>query len=163
MCSKLQKERRKKCCNDEIRKRTVATFIQSCWRRYLARKELQRLQNKAKEVSIQLIGDSRTNQLEERGNDMIQARSNLEFDVKCETIQFHGNSHNSQSYHWIVLKFYVKCPDMLSYVGLKYHVNLTLARTPKLVMVTHPHHYRPMVPCLHSQICHFQIPYHHYL
>jgi len=31
-------------CNDDIRNRTAATFIQSCWRRLLARKELQRLQ-----------------------------------------------------------------------------------------------------------------------
>jgi hypothetical protein len=30
----------KKRCNDDIRKRTAATFIQSCWRRLLARKEL---------------------------------------------------------------------------------------------------------------------------
>jgi hypothetical protein len=42
----------------------------------LARKELQRLQNEAKELSIQLVGDSRMNHLKERGNDMIQARSN---------------------------------------------------------------------------------------
>jgi hypothetical protein len=62
------------CCNDDIRNRTAATFIQSCWRRLLARKELQRLQKKAKELAIQLVGDSRTNHLEERGNDMIQAR-----------------------------------------------------------------------------------------
>jgi hypothetical protein len=34
-----------------------------------ARKELQRLKQKAKELSIKLIGDSRTNHLEERGND----------------------------------------------------------------------------------------------
>ena len=61
----------KKCCNDEIRNRTAATFIQSCWRQLLARKELQRLQNEAKELSIQLVGDSRMNHLEERGNDMI--------------------------------------------------------------------------------------------
>jgi hypothetical protein len=62
------------CCNDDIRNRTAATFIHSCWRRLLARKELQRLQKKAKELAIQLVGDSRTNHLEERGNDMIQAR-----------------------------------------------------------------------------------------
>jgi hypothetical protein len=48
----------------------------------LARKELKRLQKEAKELSIQLIGDSRTNHLEERGNDTIQKRSNLDFDVK---------------------------------------------------------------------------------
>jgi len=37
----------------------------------LARKELQRLQKEAMELSIQLIGDSRMNHLEERRNDMI--------------------------------------------------------------------------------------------
>jgi hypothetical protein len=58
-------------CNDDIRNRTAATFIQSCWQRLLARKELQRLQKEAKELSIQLVGDSRTNHLEDRGNDMI--------------------------------------------------------------------------------------------
>jgi hypothetical protein len=51
----------------------------------LARKELKRLQKEAKELSIQLIGDSRTNHLEERGNDTIQKRSNLDFDVKMCT------------------------------------------------------------------------------
>jgi len=33
----------KKGCNDDIQNRTVATFIQSCWRRLFARKKLQRL------------------------------------------------------------------------------------------------------------------------
>jgi hypothetical protein len=54
-------------CNDDIRNRTAATFIQSCWRRLLARKELQRLQKEAKELCIQLVGDSKTNHLEKRG------------------------------------------------------------------------------------------------
>ena len=81
-------------------------------------------------MSIQLVGDSRTNHLEERGNDTIQARSNSDFDVKCATIQFCGNSHNSQSYHWIGLKFYVEAPDMFSYLGLKYHANRSLTRHP---------------------------------
>jgi hypothetical protein len=52
----------------------------------LARKELQRLQKEAKELSIQLVSDSRMNHLEERGNDTIQERSNSDFDVKCATI-----------------------------------------------------------------------------
>jgi hypothetical protein len=69
----------------------------------LARKELQRLQKKAKELTIQLFGDLRTNHLEERGNDTIEERSNSDFDVKCATIQFYGNSHNSQSDLWIEL------------------------------------------------------------
>jgi hypothetical protein len=61
----------KKRYNDDIQNRTATTFIQSCWRRLLARKELQRLQKEAKEFSIQLVGDSRMNHLEERGNDTI--------------------------------------------------------------------------------------------
>jgi len=57
----------------------------------LARKELQRLQKKAKELSIQLVGDLRTNHHEERRNDTIQTRSNFDLDVKCAIIQFYGN------------------------------------------------------------------------
>ena len=104
----------KKWCNDDIRNRTAATFIQSCWRRLLARKELQRLQKKAKELSIQLLGDLRTNHHEKRGNDTIQTRSNFDLDVKCAIIQFYGNSHNSQSNCWIGVKFYVESPNMFS-------------------------------------------------
>jgi hypothetical protein len=86
----------------------------------LARKELQRLQNEVKELSIQLIGDSRMNHLEEKGNDTIQTRSNSDFDVKCAIILFYGNNHISQSNSWIALKFYVGSPDMLYYLGLKF-------------------------------------------
>jgi hypothetical protein len=114
--------------NADIRNRTAGTFIQSCWRRLLARKELQRLQKDAKELSIQLVGVSRMNYLEERGNDTIHERSNSNFDVKCATIQFYGNSHNSQSDCWIKLKFYVESPDMLSYLGLKLQGNQSLGR-----------------------------------
>jgi hypothetical protein len=39
--------------------------------------------------------------------DMIQERSNSNFDVKCATIQFYSNSHNSQADLWIELKFYM--------------------------------------------------------
>ena len=63
----------KKCCNDDIRNRTAATFIQSCWRWLLARKELQMLQKEAKTLSLTPINDSRTIHLEERGNDTIRA------------------------------------------------------------------------------------------
>jgi hypothetical protein len=76
----------KKGCNNDIQNRTAATFIQSCWRRLLARKELQRLRKKAKELSIQLVGDSRMNHLEERGNDTIQERSNSDFEVRSASI-----------------------------------------------------------------------------
>jgi hypothetical protein len=118
----------KKHCNDEIRNRTASTFIQSCWRRLLARKELQRLQNKAKELFIQLVGDSRMNHLEERGNDTIQARSNSDFNVKCATIQFYSSNHNSQSDRWIGLKVYVESPDIFSYLGLTFLVNQSSER-----------------------------------
>jgi carboxypeptidase C (cathepsin A) len=110
----------KKYCNDEIRNKTASTFIQSCWQRLLARKELQRLQNEAKGLSIQLVSDSRTNHLEERGNDTIQARSNSDFDVKSAPIQFYGNSHNSQSDRWIGPKLYMESHDMFSYLGLNH-------------------------------------------
>jgi hypothetical protein len=94
----------------------------------LARKELQRLQKKAKELSIQLIGDSRMNHLEERGNDTIQERSNSDFDVKSASIQFYGNSHNSQSDRWSGLKVYMESSDMFSYVGLNFQVNQSSRR-----------------------------------
>jgi hypothetical protein len=94
----------------------------------LARKELQRLQKEAKELSIQLVGDSRMNHLEERGNDTIQVRSNSDFEVKCATIQFYRNSYNSQSDRWIGLKFYVESPDMFSYFALKLKVRRSLRR-----------------------------------
>jgi hypothetical protein len=94
----------------------------------LARKELQRLQKEAKELSIQLVVDLRMNHLEERGNDTIQARSNSDFDVKCATIPFYDNSHISQSNHWIELTFYMGSPDMLSYLGLKFQINQSSGR-----------------------------------
>jgi hypothetical protein len=122
------KREEKKGCNDDIQNRTAATFIQSCWRRLLARKELQRLRKKAMELSIKLVGDSRTNHLEERGNDTIQERSNSDFDVKCAAIQFYGNSHNSQSDRRIKLTFYVESLDMFSYLGLKFQVNRSSER-----------------------------------
>jgi len=56
-------------------------------------------------------------------SDTIQERSNSDFDVKCATIQFYGNSHNSQSDRWIGLKLYMQSPDMLSYLGLKFQNN----------------------------------------
>jgi hypothetical protein len=53
---------------------------------------------------------------------------NSDSDVKYTTIQFHGNSYNSQSNCWIRLKFYVESPDRLSYLGLKFQVNKSLGR-----------------------------------
>ena len=50
------------------------------------------------------------------------------FDVKCATIQFYGNNHNSQSNCWIGLKCYMESPDMLSYLRLKFQINWNLGR-----------------------------------
>jgi len=79
-------------------------------------------------LSIQLVGDSRMNHLEERGNDTIQARSNSDFDIKCATIQFYSNSQNSQFEHWIGLKLHMESSDMFSYLGLKFQVNQSSGR-----------------------------------
>jgi len=54
--------------------------------------------------------------------------SDSDFDVKCATIQFYGNSYNSQSDRWIELKVYVESPDMLSYLGLNFQVNRSSRR-----------------------------------
>jgi hypothetical protein len=70
------------------------TFIQCCCRQLRARKELQRLQQEAKEFSIKLVSDSRMNHLEERGNDTIQGMSDSDFVVKFSTIQFYVFEHN---------------------------------------------------------------------
>jgi hypothetical protein len=37
--------------------------------------------------------------------------------VKCITIQFHSNCHNSQSDRWIGLQVYMESLDMLSILG----------------------------------------------
>jgi hypothetical protein len=68
------------------------------------------------------------NHLEDRGNDTIQERSNSDFDVKYATIQFYGNSHNSQSDYWIELKLYVESTDIFSYLGFKFMVNWSSKR-----------------------------------
>jgi hypothetical protein len=60
--------------------------------------------------------------------DMIQARSNSDFDVKCATIQFYGNSYNLQSDPLIKLKFFMGSPYMLSYLGLKFQINQSWGR-----------------------------------
>jgi hypothetical protein len=77
----------------------------------LARKEFQRFQKKAKTLSLIPINDLRMTHLEEGGNDTIRAtkkQSDSDSDVKCATVQFHSNNHNSQSNHWIGMKFYVE-------------------------------------------------------
>jgi len=60
------------------------------------------------------------------GKDMIwsmKKQSNSNSDVKCTSVQFYSNSHNSQSYRWIELKFSVESPDMFFYLGLKCKIN----------------------------------------
>jgi hypothetical protein len=53
----------------------------------------------AKELSIKLVGDSRMNHIEERGNDTIQSRSDSDFVVKSSTVQFYAFEHNWKSNH----------------------------------------------------------------
>jgi hypothetical protein len=60
--------------------------------------------------------------------DTIQERSNLDFNIKCATIQFYSNNHNSQSNRGIKLKLYVTSPDMFSYLGLRFQVNQSSGR-----------------------------------
>jgi hypothetical protein len=60
---------------------STTTFIQYCWRQVRVRNKFKRLQQEAQELPIIPIGDSRMNHLEERGNNMIQARSDLNFGV----------------------------------------------------------------------------------
>jgi hypothetical protein len=60
--------------------------------------------------------------------DTIQEMSNSDFEVKCATIQFYGNNHNSQSDRWIKLKFYVESLDMFSYLFLNFQVNRSSGR-----------------------------------
>jgi hypothetical protein len=48
-----------------------------------------------KQLSIKPVGDSRTNHLEERGNDTIQVRSHSDFNVKFSIIHFYSIEHNS--------------------------------------------------------------------
>ena len=73
-----------------------------------ARKELQRL----KRIILKRDGMIRA----------MKKQLNSDSDVKCTTVQFHNNSYNSQSNHWIGMKFYVKSPERLSYLELKFQV-----------------------------------------
>jgi hypothetical protein len=51
---------------------SATIFIQCCWKQVRARKELQRLQQEAKEFSIIHIGDLRMNHLKEK--EMIRSK-----------------------------------------------------------------------------------------
>jgi hypothetical protein len=62
-------------------------------------------------LSIKTVGDSRKKHLEEKGNDMIQARSDMDFGVmpssiKLNSRKFSATRHNSKSNRWIELKLY---------------------------------------------------------
>jgi hypothetical protein len=61
----------------------------------VGKKRTLKASKEAKELSIQLVGDSRMNQLEERGNDTIQERSNSDFNVKCSKIKNINGSTNT--------------------------------------------------------------------
>jgi hypothetical protein len=127
MPSKLQKESRK---NAMMMYQTERLLLSSkvvgdnSWQQ----KNSKGFKKEAKELSIQLVGDSRRNHLEGRGNDTIQERSNLDFDVKYASIQFYDTNHNSQSDRWIGLKVYVESPEMLCYLGLNFQFNRSSER-----------------------------------
>jgi hypothetical protein len=87
------------------------------------RKGLQRFQQEDKELSIKPICDLRTKHLEERGNDMIQARLDSDFCKKFATILFYTIEHNSKSNRWIKLKHYHKISDVFIYVVVNFQVN----------------------------------------
>jgi myosin heavy subunit len=73
----IKKYRRKRMAKHAFMKLLSATTsIKYCCRQVHARKELQRLQQDAKKLSIKHVGDSTKNHLEDRWNDMIKARSN---------------------------------------------------------------------------------------
>jgi hypothetical protein len=56
----------------------------------------------------------------------MKKQSDSDSNVKCATVQFYSNNHNSQSDHWIRLKFYMESPAMSSYLGLKFQINQSL-------------------------------------
>jgi hypothetical protein len=58
----------------------------------------------------------------------MKKQSNSDSDVKCATVQFYGNNHNSQSDRWTRLKIYVESLDMFSYLRLTFQVNQSLKR-----------------------------------
>ena len=130
-CPASLRKRGTKMPNDDRRKRRAATFIQSCWRWLLARKELQRLQKEAKNFPLIPVNDLRMIHLEERGNDTIRStkkQSDSDSNVKFTTVQFHRNNHNSQSDRWIELEYYMESPDMVTNIGLKFQVNRRFGR-----------------------------------
>jgi hypothetical protein len=59
----------------------------------------------------------------------IQVRSDSDFGLKFHIIQFYAIKHNSKSNRWIDLKFDMKILEVLVYVGVKFSMNRSLART----------------------------------
>jgi hypothetical protein len=107
---------------------SATTFIQCCYRQLHARKELQRLKQEAKELSIKPVGDSTMNHLDERGNDTIQIRSDSDFGVKFPIIQFYTIEHNSRSNRWIEQNFDMLISEVFVYVGVKFQRNQSSGR-----------------------------------
>ena len=60
--------------------------------------------------------------------DRTQVRSDLDFGVKCATVQVYSYIHNSQYDCWIGLTFYVDSPYIFSDLGLHFQVNRSLGR-----------------------------------
>jgi hypothetical protein len=58
--------------------------------------------------------------------DTTQVRSDLDFGVKCATVQVYNNNHNSQSDHWIGLKFYDKIQPPIKTISKPYQNQLKL-------------------------------------
>jgi len=86
---------------DSKRKRTAVVIIQKYTRKWMGRHSYLKLLSTTtfiqcyKQLSIKPVGDSRTNHLEERGNDTIQVRSHSDFNVKFSIIHFYSIEHNS--------------------------------------------------------------------
>ena len=60
--------------------------------------------------------------------DTIQVRSDSEFGVKFSIVQFYAIEHNFKFNCWIDLKFDIKTPDVLVYVGVKFQMNRSSKR-----------------------------------
>jgi hypothetical protein len=61
--------------------------------------------------------------------DTIQERSDSDFVVKFPTVQFSSFKHNWKSNCWIELNVYLKIPEVLVYVGVKFQMNQSLGMT----------------------------------
>jgi hypothetical protein len=91
----------------------------------LAIRDFRRLKQEANEVTNNPIQDLKENLLKEERNlvDTIQAKLDLDFDIKVFTIHFHAIEYNSKSNHWIKLKLYQKIPEVVFYFGVNLQMN----------------------------------------